>query len=81
MPTLRDVALLALLAYSGLRPGEAIAIRWRDVGRVLVVDRAVSDGVIRQTQTNRRRTVEVVAPLAGDLDLLRPRAPARPTPW
>jgi integrase len=33
MATLRDVALLALLAYSGLRPGEAIAIRWRDVGR------------------------------------------------
>lgn len=76
MPTLRDVALLGLLAYAGLRPGEALALRWRDVGRVLVVDRAVSDGVIRQTKTNRRRTIELVAPLAADLDLLRPKAPA-----
>ncbi|MEZ0284413.1 MAG: tyrosine-type recombinase/integrase [Thermoleophilia bacterium] len=44
MPTLRDVALLGLMAYAGLRSGEALALRWRDVGRVLVVDRAVSDG-------------------------------------
>ena len=40
---------------------------------MLIVDRSVSDGVIRQTKTNRRRTVEVVEPLAEDLDLHRPK--------
>ncbi len=59
------------MAYAGLRPGEALALRWRDVGRVMVVDRAVSDGVVRQTKTNKRRTVDVVPPLAADLDLHR----------
>ena len=70
----RDVVLLGLLAYAGLRPGEALALRWRDVGALLVVDRAVSDGQVREaTKTYRRRTVEIVAPLAADLDLLRPK--------
>lgn len=73
MPTVRDVVLVGLLAYAGLRPGEALALRWGDVGRLLVVDRAVSDGVIRQTKTNTRRTVDVIAPLAADLELLRPK--------
>jgi integrase len=73
MPTLRDVCLLGLLAYAGLRPGEVLALRWRDVGRVLVIDRSVSDGEIRQTKTNTRRTVDVIPPLAADLDLLRPK--------
>jgi len=73
MPTLRDVCLLGLLAYAGLRPGEVLALRWRDVGRVLVVDRSVSDGQIRQTKTSTRRTVDLIPPLAADLDLLRPK--------
>jgi integrase len=73
MPTLHDVCLLGLLAYAGLRPGEVLALRWRDVGRVLVIDRSVSDGEIRQTKTNTRRTVDVIPPLAADLDLLRPK--------
>lgn len=28
MPTLRDVVLVGLLAYAGLRPGEAFALPW-----------------------------------------------------
>ena len=73
MPTVRDVVLVGLLAYAGLRPGEALALRWRDVGPLLTIDRAVSDGVIRQTKTNTRRTVEIIPALAADLDLLRPK--------
>ena len=47
------------------------------MGRVLVVDRAVSDGVLRSaTKTYQRRTVEVIEPLAEDLDLLRPKVAA-----
>jgi integrase len=68
MPTMRDVVLLGLLAYAGLRPGEAIALTWGSVGRVLVIDRSYSDAELTLTKTNRRRTVEVVAPLAEDLD-------------
>ena len=40
---------------------------------MLVIDRSVSDGVIRQTKTNERRTVEVAEPLAEDLDRHRPK--------
>jgi integrase len=39
---------------------------------VLVIDRAVSEGEVRQTKTNRIRTVEIVGPLRDDLDSLRP---------
>ena len=71
MPTIRDVVLLGLLAYAGLRPGEAIALTWGSVGRVLVIDRSYSDAELKLTKTNRRRTVEVVAPLADNLALHR----------
>lgn len=74
---LRDVVFWGLLAYAGLRPGEARALRWRDVrDHVLVVDRAVSGREIGPTKTYARRTVELVAPLAADLDLLRPKVAA-----
>jgi integrase len=39
---------------------------------VLVVDAAVSAGELRQTKTNRRRTVEVIPALMEDLERLRP---------
>lgn len=77
MPTLRDVVLLGLLAYAGLRPGEALALTWGSVGRVLVVDRSLSDGDLKLTKTEVRRTVEVLEPLAEDLELLRPRVADR----
>ena len=33
MPTMRDVVLVGLLAYAGLRPEEALALTWGSVGR------------------------------------------------
>jgi integrase len=69
MPTLRDRALLGLLAYAGPRPEEALALRWVDVGRLLVIDRALAG-----TKTNHRRTVEIIKPLAADLEELRARS-------
>ena len=55
----RDAALIAVLAYAGLRPQEALALRWRDVGeRTLTVDAA---------KTGRRRSVRLLAALAQDL--------------
>ena len=71
MPTMRDAVLVSLLAYAGLRPGEALALTWESVGNVLVIDRSFTLGEMKSTKTNRRRTVEVVEPLAADLDAFR----------
>jgi integrase len=65
---LRDATLVSVLAYAGLRPGEALALRWSDVGeRTILVDRAVALGDVKGTKTGRRRSVRLFAPLAADL--------------
>ena len=76
MPTQRDVVILGLLAYAGLRPGEVFALTWGSTGRVLVIDRSITLGEVRPTKTNRRRTVELVAPLTADIERLRTAASA-----
>jgi integrase len=68
----RDVVLVGLLCYAGLRPEEALALTWGSVGRVLVIDRAFTEGHVKLTKTHGRRTVEIIAPLAEDLEHLRP---------
>lgn len=65
---IRDATLLSVLAYAGLRPGEALALPWSNVrGRTLLVNGAVSLGVLADTKTRRSRTVTVLTPLAQDL--------------
>jgi integrase len=64
----RDSALLSVLAYAGLRPGEALALRWGDVrDRTLLVERSLSLGDVKDTKTKAHRTVKLLAPLARDL--------------
>lgn len=64
----RDAALLSVLAYAGLRPGEALALRWADVrDRTLLVSRAAALGEIKATKTGQTRTVRLLPPLARDL--------------
>ena len=71
----RDSALLSVLAYAGLRPGEALALRWGDVReRTLLVQRAVSLGAEKATKTGAHRTVRLLAPLAADLREWRMRS-------
>ncbi len=66
--SLRDATLVSVLAYAGLRPGEALALEWRDVGeRTLHVRQAVSLGEVKETKTRSRRSVDLLAPLAADL--------------
>jgi integrase len=78
MPTLRDVVLVGLLAYAGLRPGEAFALTWDSVtDHLLIIDRSFVAGELKATKTRRARTVEIVAPVASDLALLRPKASQR----
>ncbi len=64
----RDAALLSVLAYAGLRPGEALALQWGDVrDRTLLVERAASLGEEQDTKTGAHRSVRLLAPLAADL--------------
>ena len=70
----RDAVLVSLMAYAGLRPGEARELRW---GHVL--DHTL---VIGAAKTGRRRTVRLLDPLAADLREWRmaERAPGRRRP-
>lgn len=76
---LRTVALLSILAYAGLRPAEALALKWRDVdalhGELLAGER-VSDGddASPKTPTSLRR-IPIIAPLMDDLNAWREVAP------
>jgi integrase len=69
----RDALLIGLLAYAGLRPQEAQALRWGDVHeRTLLIEKAADgQGGIKPTKTGQARTVRVLAPLARDLAELR----------
>ncbi len=72
---LRDATLVSVLAYAGLRPGEALALTWSHVRkRTLLVEAAVSAGVVAETKTRRRRTVRLLPPLGADLAEWRLRA-------
>jgi integrase len=54
----RDATLVSVLAYAGLRPGEALALTWAHIReRTILVEAAVSIGVVSETKTRRRRTV------------------------
>jgi integrase len=53
---------------AGLRPGEALALQWRDIReQTILVERAVSLGQEKDTKTAAHRTVRLLPPLAADL--------------
>jgi len=75
-----DATLVSVLAYAGLRPGEAIGLRWHDVGeRTLLVERSVAFGQLKSTKTRKPRTVRLLPPLAEDLVAWH-EATSRPAP-
>lgn len=60
--------LIALLAFAGLRPGEALALHWEDVGeRTITVQRAIALGEEKDTKNRRVRTVELTDELRAIL--------------
>jgi integrase len=64
----RDAALISLLAYSGLRPGEALALQWHGIrDKTILVEQALSLGEDADTKTTVHRTVRLLAPLRVDL--------------
>lgn len=65
---LRDATLVSVLAYAGVRPGEALALRWADIDEhYIAVERAVALGQLKTTKTGEGRSVRLLAPLAADL--------------
>ena len=67
-----DAVFVGLLAYAGLRPGEALALQWADIHpHTIAVDKAVRDGQEAPTKTGAIRTVPLIGPLHEDLDALR----------
>ncbi len=71
----RDAALVSVLGYGGLRPEEALPLRWSDIGRTIAVSRTYTHGELSErTKTGRMRAVEIVEPLAEDLEAIRPKA-------
>lgn len=68
----RDAALVCVLAYAGLRPGEALALEWRHVGeRAFLIDGSVSLGERKETKTRQKRSVRILGPLAEDVSRWR----------
>jgi integrase len=61
--------IVSVLAYAGLRPGEALALRWSDVGaKTLRVEQGSDpDGSAKETKTGAQRNVILLKPLAADL--------------
>lgn len=55
--------LVSLLAYSGMRPGEALALTWNDVrDNTLIVEKSLALGEVKDTKTRRNRTHPTSAP-------------------
>ena len=66
--TPRNATLINVLARSGLRPSEALALQWRDVRQqTLLVERSLAFGEEKDTKAAAHRTVRLLAPLASDL--------------
>ncbi len=72
----QDAELVRVAAYAGLRLGELLALRWRDVdfaGHALTISRAMSDGIESSTKSGRIRRVPLPDQAAGALDRLSKR--------
>lgn len=75
----RDATLVSILAYAGLRPGEALALRWDHVrSKTLLIEDAVAYGEAKETKTEAIRSVPILQSLRDDLEYWRPRAPKYP---
>lgn len=75
MPHHSDQVLVKVLAYTGLRIGEALALRWTDVDldrKVLTVRQSVEDTsgtlIVGSTETYATRTVTLPNSLVTDLE-------------
>lgn len=60
---------MSLIAYVGIRPGEALALRWGDVrARSVLVSKSVALGEEKVTKTGKERTVPLMKSVIQDLN-------------
>jgi integrase len=72
----QDAEIVRVAAYAGLRQGELLALRWRDVdfaGSALTVARALSAGRESSTKSGRVRRVPLADQAAAALDRVSQR--------
>jgi integrase len=72
----QDAQLVRVAAYAGLRLGELMALRWRDVdfaGSALTIARAMSAGVESSTKSGRVRRVPLADQAAAALERMSRR--------
>jgi integrase len=72
----RDAELVRVAAYTGLRLGELLALRWRDVdftGSALTIARAMSAGIESTTKSGRVRRVPMSDQAAAAFERLSRR--------
>ncbi len=72
----QDAEIVRVAAYAGLRQGELLALRWRDVdfaGSALTIARAMSAGVESSTKSGRVRRVPLADQPAAALDRMSRR--------
>jgi integrase len=72
----QDGEMVRVSAYAGLRLGELLALRWRDVdfqGHALTVGRAMSAGIESSTKSGRVRRLPLPDQAAAALDRLSSR--------
>jgi hypothetical protein len=71
----QDGAIFLTAAFTGLRRGELLALRWRDIdfeGEAIRVEGSVDRGVSGTTKSDKGRNVPMVEPVAQALARLRP---------
>jgi integrase len=72
----QDAEIVRVAAYAGLRQGELLALRWRDVdfaGSALTIARAMSAGVESSTKSGHVRRVPLADQAAAALDRMSRR--------
>ncbi len=72
----QDAEAVRIAAFTGLRLGEMLALRWKDVDfdrRVITVQRAMSAGIEGETKSSKARQIPLVTPAADALRRLQDR--------
>ncbi|HEU4393448.1 MAG TPA: tyrosine-type recombinase/integrase [Solirubrobacterales bacterium] len=72
LAAMRDALLVSLMAMTGCRPGEALALRWSDLeGRVSIARRLSGTEILAGTKAGGERTAPLLEPLRDDLVAMR----------